>query len=479
WPYTGGNEFAGTVVAVGNGVDKLRVDDRIITTSVGFIEGSEVAGWREYAIVHADLCTKIPDSLSFPMAATVPTSFVTASIALALDLGLKYPDAPVPPPRKTAASVWATALASLKGGPEFEFDLEDGVVEGGSWYPSEAAMNKYANCHGINGPAAPSNIPTIPSSTQNLPERERKRILEVGRSSANSDRTFRLTADDNGLAPFPSSYVPSASYRRTYPTARSLPTTKYSASTRALEPIDLGNPFDNVHPMSWGTGDLSREAMDRRLGSGWDEPERAPRLTEIVVDGSSTSSSGSSGMGRSGSDESYTSVEEVTAMTAGVKRKSSGRRGSEPAMGALLRRGSGSGSGLVRAAPRANANGNTASTRANPNSGTRARGSTSPFRVPATIPLRRQGSPPYTFRVRELSPSRPGSAGSGAAVGVISVEPGVLAGAGAATGVGAGAVTLTRPVSAGNGAATPRPVPRSALEELIYNGQSAARAQSP
>ncbi|KAG9124965.1 hypothetical protein FRC07_009531 [Ceratobasidium sp. 392] len=457
WPFTGGNEFAGTVVAVGLGVEKIRIDDRVIATSVGFIEGNEVSGWQEYALVHADLCTKIPDSLSFPQAATVPTSFVTASIALALDLGLKYPDPPAAPPRKTAASVWATALASLKGGPEFEFDLEDGVVEGGSWYPSEAAMSKYAKCHGINGPVAHSHLPTIPSSTQNLPERERKRILEVERNTVN-DRTFRLSANDNGMAPIPSSYVPvqSASYRP-QPVARSLPAPRYSAATRSLEPIDLGDPWDNVHPMSWGTGDLSREAMDRRFGSGWNDPERAPRLAEVGVGVTSTASSttsGSSNMGRSGSDESYTSIEEIVLTTP--KAKPSGRRGSEPCT--LLRRSSGSaGSGPTR--------------RANPNPNPRSRGSTSPFRVPATIPLRRQGSPPYTIRVRDLSPVFAAAAAAAAALEPLTTEvrP-VSAGTGAST-------RSVVPTGGGGSGATTRHTPRTALEELIYKGQAAAPAQ--
>jgi NADPH:quinone reductase-like Zn-dependent oxidoreductase len=39
WPYIRGNELAGTVVAVGLGVENLQPDDRIITTTVSFIEG--------------------------------------------------------------------------------------------------------------------------------------------------------------------------------------------------------------------------------------------------------------------------------------------------------------------------------------------------------------------------------------------------------------------------------------------------------
>ncbi|KAG9103999.1 hypothetical protein FRC06_006263 [Ceratobasidium sp. 370] len=411
WPFTGGNEFAGTVVAVGLGVEKLQVNDRIIASTVGFIEGNQVSGWQQFALVHADLCTT--------------------------------------------------------GGSEFEFDLEDGVVEGGSWYPSESAVGKYANCLGINGPTAPSHLPTIPSSTQNMPERERKQVLDLERYKVNSS-TFRLSADDNGLAPIHTSYAP-------VPTARSLPTPRYSTSTRALEPIDLGSPWNNVHPMAWGTGDLSRETMDRRLGSGW--KERAPRFVEVVkaprlIEGSSTSgSSTSSGMGRSGSDESCTSIEEgMSVPYSSLQGKTSARRGSEPTVPrgpepASLRRGSGSGSGLVRGtAPRANANGN-----ADP----RARGSTSPFRVPAAVSSRRHGSPPYTYRARELSPVRPAAESRPLLAGTGSASPGADASTPTRP-VSAGA-TSTRPVSAG--ATAPAPRPMSALEQLIYHGRSAAPIQ--
>ncbi|QRW10680.1 Zinc-binding dehydrogenase [Ceratobasidium sp. AG-Ba] len=456
WPVTGGNEFAGTVVALGLGVEKVQVGDRIIASSVGWIEGNEFCGWQEFALVHADLCTKIPDSVPFPLAATAPTSFITASIALALDLGLRYPDPPPLPPRKTAAGVWAAALASLKGGAEFEFDLEDGVVEGGSWYPSESAMRKYSNCLGINAPAPPSHLPMVPSSTGTMSESDRKQILDAERYKVNN-RTFRLSADDNGLAPIPASpyaqdqdaYAPlhSAGPHRP-PQPAVLPVPRYSATTRVLQPIDLGDPWDNVHPMSWGTGDLSREAMDRRLGSGWNEPDRASRLVEVVDIGSG-SSSGSSGMGRNGSDESYTSVEEpqpashpgLPSMGASDKGRENGRRrGSASGPGALTGVGAG---GLVLRGTAVN----------------RAHGSTSPFRVPPAVSSRRHGSPPYVYRVREASPGpRPSTAGSAS---------------GRPTSSGAGA--SFRPTTGG---AFPRPPsrPMSALEELIYHGHASKPA---
>jgi hypothetical protein len=385
---------------------------------------------------------QIPDNLSFALAATVPTSFVTASIALGLDLGLKYPSPPPPPPKKSAASVWASALASLKGGAEFEFDLEDGVVEGGSWYPSENAMRRFASHPGVNGPTAHLYLPTVPSSTQNMSEPERKRILDVDRQKAD-DRTFRLSA--NGLAPL------SSSRRLASQDPLSAPP-RYSTSTRVIQPIDLGDTWNNVHPMSWGTGDMSREAMDRRLGSGWNDPDRAPRLVE-VFEGSNSSASTSTTMGRTGSDESYTSVDEAMSSSYPniVKGKvPGGRRGSDP----VLRRGSGSGVGSVlglglglRTVPPASVRG-----RATP-----AHGSTSPFRVPAALPYRRLGSPPYMHRARESSP----------------VASSYISGVGPAP----NGAAPSRPLSSGN----PRPAlssrPLSALEELVYNGRSHAPAE--
>jgi NADPH:quinone reductase-like Zn-dependent oxidoreductase len=39
WPWVGGNEYAGTVAAVGPSVENLKVGDRVVAAAVNFVEG--------------------------------------------------------------------------------------------------------------------------------------------------------------------------------------------------------------------------------------------------------------------------------------------------------------------------------------------------------------------------------------------------------------------------------------------------------
>jgi len=69
-----GCDFAGTVVAVGEGVTKdIKPGDRIAAVTHGSNQSQpEDGAFAEYAVAKADLVIKIPDSLSFEKAATLP-----------------------------------------------------------------------------------------------------------------------------------------------------------------------------------------------------------------------------------------------------------------------------------------------------------------------------------------------------------------------------------------------------------------------
>lgn len=70
-----GCDFAGTVVAVGEGVARtdLKPGDRIAGVTHGSNQSQpEDGAFAEYAVAKADLVIKIPDSLSFERAATLP-----------------------------------------------------------------------------------------------------------------------------------------------------------------------------------------------------------------------------------------------------------------------------------------------------------------------------------------------------------------------------------------------------------------------
>ncbi len=81
-PYVPGSEVAGTVDAVGDGVDTVAVGDRVLA-SCGF------GGFAEAVVVKADQALAIPDGLDTATAATVVQAYGTGLFALDMRAGLK------------------------------------------------------------------------------------------------------------------------------------------------------------------------------------------------------------------------------------------------------------------------------------------------------------------------------------------------------------------------------------------------------
>jgi len=70
-PFTPGDEFAGTVDALGEGVTDFRIGDRVATAS-----GDE--GYAQYSIAPAETTIKVPDGISAEQAAAVMLQGITA-----------------------------------------------------------------------------------------------------------------------------------------------------------------------------------------------------------------------------------------------------------------------------------------------------------------------------------------------------------------------------------------------------------------
>ena len=70
-PYTPGSEGAGTVVAVGDGVDPARIGERVVSSAM---RGS----YAEYAIVPAERAVQIPDGVTTKVAAALVLQGITA-----------------------------------------------------------------------------------------------------------------------------------------------------------------------------------------------------------------------------------------------------------------------------------------------------------------------------------------------------------------------------------------------------------------
>jgi NADPH:quinone reductase-like Zn-dependent oxidoreductase len=75
-PAVVGYEVAGTIAAVGDGVDAARVGERVMA-------GTRFGGYAEQVVVGAGDATPLPDALSFAQGAAIPVNYATAWAALA------------------------------------------------------------------------------------------------------------------------------------------------------------------------------------------------------------------------------------------------------------------------------------------------------------------------------------------------------------------------------------------------------------
>ena len=83
-PKVAGSELAGVVEAVGPGVTRFTVGDRVFAR----VDKRKLGAYAAYAVVHETLVAKMPESLDFADAAGLPLGGLTALQALRDELGL-------------------------------------------------------------------------------------------------------------------------------------------------------------------------------------------------------------------------------------------------------------------------------------------------------------------------------------------------------------------------------------------------------
>lgn len=107
------NDVVGRVVALGDGVTKYSVGDRILSQA-DFKPGSLQDGLQEYAVADVDFSTKIPAAISDDGAATLPTNIIAPLVALFHESTLNIP-APWDP-RAASFDYAGTTLLIMGGG---------------------------------------------------------------------------------------------------------------------------------------------------------------------------------------------------------------------------------------------------------------------------------------------------------------------------------------------------------------------------
>ncbi|KAK2004063.1 zinc-binding dehydrogenase [Colletotrichum falcatum] len=110
YPEVMGSGAAGAVVAVGPGVERLRVGDQVLTFA---FKHFDERAHQDFATVPEYLVSKLPTSLAPQEAVTVPTNLITVFHAVTADLGLELPwPKPAgwePKERDYAILVWGAA----------------------------------------------------------------------------------------------------------------------------------------------------------------------------------------------------------------------------------------------------------------------------------------------------------------------------------------------------------------------------------
>jgi len=79
YPAILGSDSAGVVAAVGQGVTNFAVGDRVLHQ--GFFV-NRLATFQQYTIIYSDIAAKIPPSISFDQAASIPLGLATAAVGL-------------------------------------------------------------------------------------------------------------------------------------------------------------------------------------------------------------------------------------------------------------------------------------------------------------------------------------------------------------------------------------------------------------
>jgi NADPH:quinone reductase-like Zn-dependent oxidoreductase len=96
YPIIAGSDVAGTVVAIGEGVDRFAVGNRVLGQAVGTTVNQPGQGaFQQHTIVLAHMAARIPDTMAATSAAVLPLGIGTAACGLYQPdhLGLRHPSA--------------------------------------------------------------------------------------------------------------------------------------------------------------------------------------------------------------------------------------------------------------------------------------------------------------------------------------------------------------------------------------------------
>ncbi|OQE40801.1 hypothetical protein PENCOP_c005G08310 [Penicillium coprophilum] len=128
YPFILGEDVAGTVVEVGEGVERFHVGDRVVAAAAAISNNISIeGGFQLYTVIREWLAAPLPDSISFEQASVIPLAIFTASHGLfdAGYLGLDLPTVPAPSSSEKRAVI-VTGGSSAVGGTAVQLAVSAG-----------------------------------------------------------------------------------------------------------------------------------------------------------------------------------------------------------------------------------------------------------------------------------------------------------------------------------------------------------------
>ncbi|GAA5892344.1 zinc-binding alcohol dehydrogenase family protein [Sporobolomyces salmoneus] len=122
WENIEGNNVAGYVESVGEGVTKFKKGDKVAAFTK-MVTDAKYGAYAEYTVSPSQTAFHVPEKTSFEEAAAFPLAYITAVIGLYLRLRLPEPGSPLPEDAKTicvygcssTVGVYVTQLAKKNG----------------------------------------------------------------------------------------------------------------------------------------------------------------------------------------------------------------------------------------------------------------------------------------------------------------------------------------------------------------------------
>ena len=127
YPAIFGNDVAGEVVEVGDGVTNVRKGQRVLANAVSIMTGDpKHGGFQHYTIVFANGTCSIPDNVSYEQAVVAPLAVSTAAAGLYEpdQLALPYPSMS---PKQTGKSLLVWGGASSVGTAAIQLAVASGL----------------------------------------------------------------------------------------------------------------------------------------------------------------------------------------------------------------------------------------------------------------------------------------------------------------------------------------------------------------